>query len=310
MELPAQVSSKVTKLRHGTERMRWGIRTVGVGAAVMGAARSARIHIQRPDRSEIRLKSGSVLEFDYPSQFPPLLMMFGDLIDPEFAFLRKVARPDWIVADIGAAIGQFTVFAASLPAAFIHAFEPSGSNVATLERNLERNGIKDKVKVHRLALSNADYEAVFKTARHTWVSGLNSSASEFGETAASEDVSVRTLTGELERLGVEHLSVLKLNVAGFEPEVLEGAEPFLAAGKADILILLLGLASLPWYARLAGHGYRFFYYHPTEHSLYEVTAFDEASVLDHRPWPARHIIAIHENALDGYTAAGIHLRQL
>ena len=91
--------------------------------------------------------------------------------------------------------------------------------------------------------------------------------------------------------------MLKINVAGFEPSVLEGAGPVLEANRADILILLLGIPSLPHYARIAEQGYRFFYYHPVERRLYEVASFDERTVLDSRPWPARHIIAVHESTI-------------
>ncbi|MGO4706493.1 FkbM family methyltransferase [Microvirga sp. 2MCAF38] len=280
------------RLQSAAHKLRWGMRAVGVAETIRGAARLMTLRLRRPPRSMVALRSGPVLEFDYPSQFPPVLVMFGDLIDPEYAFLREVSRPDWVIADVGAAIGQFTVFAARLPAATVHAFEPSGANVATLQRNLARNGVLERVTIHQLALSNADGQSIFETTGHTWMSRLSDAPAENGEV-----VTVRTLPDQLQRSGIAHLSVLKVNVAGFEPQVLEGAEPFLAEGKADILILLLGLPSLPWYEKISRHGYRFFYYHPLERSLYEVKAFDERSVLDHRPWPARHIIAIHDSAI-------------
>ncbi|MBF9233906.1 FkbM family methyltransferase [Microvirga alba] len=222
--------------------------------------------------------------------------MFGDLIDPEFSFLSHVSRPDWVVVDVGAAIGQFAVFAATLPSAIVHAFEPSAANVATLRRNVERNRVVERVKIHQLALSNADGESTFEATERTWMGRLSDVPSEGGEVVA-----VRTLSGELKRSDVTHISVLKVNVSGFEPQVFEGAETVLAGGNADILILLLGLPSLPWYEKIASYGYRFFYYHPRERRLYEVSSFDERSVLSHRPWPARHIIAVHQSAI----AAGV-----
>src|SRR5690606_37801109 len=163
-----------------------------------------------PRRSEVRLRSGSVVEFDYPSQFPPVLVMFGDLIDPEFAFLREVAEQDWTVADVGAAIGQFSLFAASLPGALVHAFEPSSRNVATLERNLARNGLAGRVVVHRLALSSADGEASFETTPQTWMSRLSPAPGP-----GTEAVPVRRLSGIMDELAIGRLSVLKINVAGF-----------------------------------------------------------------------------------------------
>lgn len=294
----------VARLRALAGKLRWGVRVVGVGSTLRGAARVAALRLARPARSEIRLRGGPVLEFDYPSQFPPGLMLFGDLIDPEFAFLREIAAPGWMVVDVGAAIGQFAMFATTLPGARVHAFEPSLANVRTLTRNARRNGVAGRVAIHQLALSNSEGEARFATADRTFTSGLAR-----GDAADGELVRVRTLTGVMDTLGIGHVDVLKVNVAGFEPAVLEGARTFLAAGRADVLIVLLGLDSLPWYATIAALGYRFFYYHPRQRTLFEVTAFDAPAVLDHRPWPARHIIGLRAAALPGL-AAGLPIRPL
>lgn len=248
------------------------------------------------------MRSGQILEFAFPSQVPTALLTFGDFIDPEFAFLRKTYRPGWTVADVGAAIGQFTLFAATLPCAKVHAFEPSSANVAALVRNINRNGVRDRVDVHKIAYSNTESETYFQTTASAWLSGL----SENG----TEPVSVRTLTGDFQRLGLNHVSILKINVAGFEPQVIEGAEAFLRAGGADVLIMLLGMGSLTWYAKLATYGYRFFYYHPIETTLYEVTSFDANSVLGHRPWPARNIIAIHQSAIESYCDMKLSIRKI
>jgi FkbM family methyltransferase len=289
------------KAQNWTTKTRWGIRIVGVSAAMRGAIRTGRLYLRRPKRSELRLKSGPVLEFGFPNQVPFALLMFGDFIDPEFAFLRKVCRPGSVVADIGAAIGQFSIFAAMSADCVVHAFEPSGANVEALSRNIQRNRVGDKVTVHRIAFSDVESEAYFETAPNTWVSGLSNTGGEL--------VSVRRLDNEFERMGIDHVAVLKINVAGFEPSVLQGAESFLARGGADILILLLGLASLPWYARLSDYGYRFFYFQPDENALYEVTSFDAPSVLGHRPSPARNIIAIHRSVLGHYVGSWIPIRR-
>lgn len=296
------------RLRVVKDKLDWGLRVVGPAATLAGAWRFARLWLRRPQRAEVHLRSGPILEFDYPHQFPPTLMLFGDFIDPEFAFLRRVARPNWRLVDVGAAIGQFSVFAAiCLPAATIHAFEPSGANVATLRRNISRNGVGTRVWVHQSALSNRRETAWFATAPKNWMSQL-SDTRDAG--APGELVAVDRLDDTLARLGLDHVEVLKINVAGFEPAVLEGAMPSLMAGKVDILILLLGMPSLVHYARLARLGYRFFYYHPEQQTLFEVTQFDADAVLYHRPWPARHIIAIRGAALDSLVEGRIALQPL
>jgi FkbM family methyltransferase len=297
------IEARFSRLKTAARKLLWGLDEVGLQATAQGAVRLASMHLRRSPRAEIRLGSGLVLEFDYRSQFPTMLVMFGDFVDPEFAFLRAVARPDWVVADVGAAIGQFTLFAARLPCARVHAFEPSSANVATLRRNVARNGVADRVRVHQIAFSNVNEECFFETTASAWFSHLGGA-----DAPGAERVEVRTASGEFQRQKLDHVNVLKINVAGFEPSVIEGAMAFLVAGGADILILLLGLASLPWYAKIAECGYRFFYYHPVARTLFEVTAYDPSSVLDHRPSPARNIIAIHGDAIARGVISSIAIR--
>lgn len=294
------------RLRTARDKFGWGMRAVGPLATLFGAGRYTSLLLRRPARSEVHLRSGPVLEFEYPGQVPPTLLMFGDFIDPEFDFLKLIARPHWMVIDVGAAIGQFTVFSTTcFSGAIVHAFEPSSANVSTLQRNIVRNGVEDRVFVHQEALSNTIGTARFETTPDTWNSRL---ASEPGDSQGTELVAVTTLDAKLEAIGVSHIDVLKVNVAGFEPEVIMGATQTLKAQRADIVILLLGLASLPHYAAMAELGYRFFYYHPHEHTLYEVTEFDENAVLQHRPWPARHIIAIRAGAVEDLAAGRLSIR--
>lgn len=290
-------------------KLNWGLRTAGPFATMAGAIRFAKIWLTRPANSQVRLRSGAILEFDYPGQFPPTLTLFGDFIDPEFPFLKLVARPYWQVVDVGAAIGQFSIFAAvCLPQAHVEAFEPSGVNTDTLRRNIKRNGVEDRVAVHQMALSNRKDMARFATAPRTWMSQLLDAGSS-GD-SDSELVAVDTLDAVMEAVGLDHIHLLKINVAGFEPQVIEGAMATLRAGRVDVMVLLLGLASLPHYAAIAELDYRFFYYHPRLRSLFEVTRFDEDSVLAHRPWPARHILAIRSAAVAELVGGIVPIRPL
>jgi FkbM family methyltransferase len=234
------------------------------------------------------------MEFSVPNQVAPALVVFSGLIDPEFALLERLARPDWVVVDVGAAIGQFSVFAARLPVAVVHAYEPSGPNLATLRRNIARNGLDDRVRVHCVALSDHDGEACFETMDNAYMSRLSESVDA---ASAHQVVPVRTLADEAETLGLRHISVLKVNVAGYEPQVLAGAAPLLSGGRVDILILLIGRQSEPWYERCSGWGYDFFFFHPREGALHRVESFDSAT-LDDPPWPARHLIGVRKDALD------------
>jgi FkbM family methyltransferase len=284
--------SVTARLRNGMTKLRWGVGTVGAPATLRGLVRYSLLRTRGPAERVVRLRrSGVVLHYRHPAQTVPALVVFGDVIDPEYDFLRRVLRPGWSVVDVGAAIGQFSLFCAATAEVSVHAFEPSSANVAMLATNARLNGVAGQVAVHRVAVSNAPGEATFATADVTYVSGLSAG----GE---GERVRVDTLTAMCAELGIDHVHVLKINVAGHEPEVLEGALPLLARGGADILILLIGLPSLPWYGRLREMGYGLYFYEPKAGRLHEVTAFDEDGFLSARPSPARHVIAIRQAAVD------------
>lgn len=249
--------------------------------------------IVRPPTARVELRSGVHLNFDYPSQLAPSLVMFGDVIDPEFSLLTDIARADWTVVDVGAAIGQFSLFAALLHGADVHAFEPSDANIRSLVRNVESNGLGGSVHVHRVALSSDTGEALFPTATRTYLSRLDFAGTA---TISDESVPVRRLDDQLVDLGIDHVNVLKVNVAGAEPEVLDGTTEYLSSGRVDIAILLLGEASLPWYARLHRLNYRLGFYHPGDRVFHAVTTVDQR-LFRSMPWPARHVIAISESAI-------------
>jgi len=277
----------------GVAKLRWGARTVGWMATALGGLRLFRLWLMRPPTVEVRLRnSGIVLGFAYPTQLVPALVVFGDLIDLEYAFLAAVARPGWTFLDVGAAIGQFTVFAASSKSGRVHAFEPGSENLATLRSNIARNGIGDRVTIHQLALSNRTGEAEFATASNPFMSRLDRTGPTTGERVA-----VDTLTNVVERLGIDHVSVLKINVAGFEPEVIEGAMPILAQERVDVLILLIGRQSYKAYREIAGLGYRLFFFHPRSQRLHEISSIDDEGLIVNRPWPARHVLAIRAKAI-------------
>jgi FkbM family methyltransferase len=275
------------RTRKAIAKLSWGVGVVGPRATVTGLVRLASLRLRRPAQTVVRLRSGPALGFAYPRELVPALVVFGDYIDPEMDFLRRVSRPDWVVVDVGAAIGQFTVFAALLPVDRVHAFEPSGDTLCTLEANLRRNHVTDRVTVHQVALSDREAEMTFSTHSNPFLSRLD----RVDPSAGGQTVPVRTLTGTIAALGVDRVDCLKINVAGFEAEVLAGAHTFLAGHGADVLVVLLSEGSAPWFPRIAALGYRFFHFHPPRNTLYEVTDLDD--VGDHeRPWPARHLIGV------------------
>lgn len=284
---------RLDRARRAFAKLTWGLTVVGPVATAAGLARLASLRVRRPAQAVVHLRSGPVLGFAYPRQLVPTAVVFGDYIDPEMDFLRRVSRPDWVVLDVGAAIGQFSVFAAMLPTGRVHAFEPSSDNIATLESNLRRNHVSDRVTVHQMAMSDVDAEMTFPTHQNPFLSRLD----RVDRSVSGETVPVRTLTGTVAALGLDRVGCLKINVSGFEAEVLDGAQEFLARCGADVLVILLSEGSAPWFPRIAALGYRFFYFHPPRNTVYEVTDLDDV-IAHERPWPARHLIGVSGSGIE------------
>jgi FkbM family methyltransferase len=76
-----------------------------------------------------------------------------------------------VIIDIGANIGAFSVFAASLaPSATVYAYEPESENFALLQANIERNGLAGRICARREAVCVAGTLAVFPNYARSQVS--------------------------------------------------------------------------------------------------------------------------------------------
>jgi FkbM family methyltransferase len=162
----------------------------------------------------------------------------GGLYQRELAaLLRRRLPADAVAVDGGAHIGVISVLLASLcPAGHVYAFEPVPETSAYLEHNLAANGITN-VTVERLALYREDGEITL-AFDESYPGG-----SHIGEGKS------RVATC---RRGLERLDLLKLDVEGAEPAVLDGAEETLARFR-PLTVVECNPVALP---RLAGTGYR------------------------------------------------------
>lgn len=136
---------------------------------------------------------------------------FADRFYTRFGY---AVEPGWTVVDIGAAIGEFTVFAAMVPNTRVLAYEPSSSSAAILAENLRLNQIENVV-VKRVAIGS-DFDT-----RELDISGdpLRMGTWESGTLASSERVDVVPLGSVLEQAGGS-VDLLKLDCEGAEYDIL------------------------------------------------------------------------------------------
>jgi len=151
--------------------------------------------------------------------------------------LREIIRPGDTLYDVGANIGLISLLTALHPSgasARIHSFEPEPRNFAHLQRNLELNGLGDRVRAHAVALGAEKGEAVLHV-RGAEGEGRHSIATDKGSSG-----SIRvplTTADEFARSVGEPPDIVKIDVEGAEGQVLRGMENLLESGRPRELLL-------------------------------------------------------------------------
>lgn len=173
----------------------------------------------------------------------------------DMAFVAHVLRPGELFADVGANIGAYTLMAAACGGAKVVAFEPAERAARYLTDNVALNGLQARVEICRKAVG-----ATPGTIALTAGMGEINHVLLTDETAETVQVDVVTLDGFF--AGREPPAVVKIDVEGFETEVMRGAARLLAARQPlAFLIELAGLGARYGHdegavrAELAKHGY-------------------------------------------------------
>jgi FkbM family methyltransferase len=180
---------------------------------------------RKPSEIAFRLRSGGALQV-------PLrcYIEFKDIFLSEI-YTRGLARPvrGGDVIDIGANVGNFTVFAACvLDSDRVIAFEPDPRNFQQLERNVALNPGRQIFAI-RKAVSATSGEAVFYNDVEAAFTTGGTLLSDRGQRRGYAHFTVQstTLADVFAEYGVSRCALLKLDCEGAEFDILETAEPSL-----------------------------------------------------------------------------------
>jgi len=210
---------------------------------------------------ELRMSDGSIVNAPCGSVMAWSMAAVGHWDRHIVELLRPYVDPDSLVLDIGASIGVWTVplgRTASSRGALVWCFEPNPENVRWLTANIERNGLCDVVDVKAVGLGARAGTAHLFLREH---GGGNGALSDRGG-ADRVPVSVARLDDfDLPR----RVSFMKLDVEGFEIEVLRGARDTIARDRPVIFgefsaewLKIRGENLARYLKSLAGLGYRVF----------------------------------------------------
>ena len=162
------------------------------------------------------------------------LHRFGLMGRSERAALSRLIRPGMTVVDVGANLGLYTVLLARLvgPTGRVLAFEPDPDLFALLKASCQRDGLAH-VEAHNIALGSRRDRLVLK--KMAFNSGDNHLGAG-GGTVFRHTVTVDVVALDEIEPGL-HPDVLKIDVQGWELEVLRGASHLLeTAPNCEVLL--------------------------------------------------------------------------
>lgn len=192
--------------------------------------------LRKTDRAFAGLPAGSVvrrrlfghdIEIDLSrSQAQQLLFVEGERFVDERFLLKKLLLPGMTVVDVGANIGYYLLlFQQAIGSrGRVICIEPSVENLPELRRNIELNRFEN-LELHAVALGDHEGETGLR-------SGINSGVVE------AESGAYHVPLRRLDRLISEPVDFLKIDVEGYEGQVLAGAVDLLQRDKPTIFLEL------------------------------------------------------------------------
>lgn len=199
--------------------------------------------LRSPERASARHFEVPFAGFVYPGRLNRwidwIVYYYGAYELDELELMRTLlaGRERPVALDIGANVGHHTLYLASF-CAEVHAFEPYAAVAQGLDEKIARNDLAH-VHVHRIGLGDSDEELDFFAPR-----GINTGTGSFvaqHEVANNEAVGRLRLARAdryLEGLGLARVDLVKLDVEGFELNVLRGMQDCLARYRPIVMMEL------------------------------------------------------------------------
>jgi FkbM family methyltransferase len=195
------------------------------------AIHAGRALLGRTDR-EIVVRDNLAYDLDL-SEGIDLGIYLGNFYERQTrSALTKLVSPGSLVLDIGANIGAHTLHLAQLvgPAGRVLAFEPTEFAFRKLRRNLDLNpSLASRVELFHCFLTENDGVSVPNDIYSSWPlvteDGLH--AEHLGREMKTEKAQARSLDSILAERAERKVQLVKLDVDGFECDVLRGANSLL-----------------------------------------------------------------------------------
>ncbi len=244
---PLNVNDKLRALR---QYARWQIASRLIsGPLVADFVDDGVLLVRRGEHASVALYTG-LFEFD------------------EMGFVLHCLQEDELLLDVGANVGAFTILAATALGARSMAFEPIPHTFADLMATIRLNEAGDRVEAFNLGVGSAEGELEFITgygAQNRVVTDAD------GDRNATTTVPVRTLDS---LAAGRDARILKIDVEGFETEVIRGADRVLSDPGLLAVIMELnasgnryGYDDVATHRKVLDYGFESYRYEPLRREL-------------------------------------------
>ncbi|MET3839588.1 FkbM family methyltransferase [Bradyrhizobium sp. OAE829] len=196
--------------------------------------RGARAVVGQSDRC-IVTRNGNCFELDLAEGID-FAIYLGRYEPSTSKALTRLVRPGTTVLDIGANVGAHTLHMARLigPEGRVFAFEPTTFAFHKLQRNLSLNpGLPERVTAVQCFVGSANADSAPAKIYSSWplTGGKDFHQKHLGQPMPTDGLPTRSLDGLLAENGDVRISLVKLDVDGYECEVLAGAEKMLSRDR-------------------------------------------------------------------------------
>lgn len=196
----------------------------------------------------------------------------------DMGFLLHFLRKEDTFFDIGANVGSYTLLAAGVVGCRTVSFEPSPITYEILTKNIQLNHLESLAHVHNAAIGSTNGHLFFTENEDT----TNHVILQTEDFEAYKKVPVKTLD-EFHEFAP---SILKIDVEGFETEVLLGGRLILSDPKLKAIIIELNGSGLRYgfdedkiHEMLLEHQFLPYTYHPLTRELILLSSYSEFNTI-------------------------------
>lgn len=195
----------------------------------------------------------------------------------DMGFLLHFLRKEDIFIDVGANIGSYTVLASAEIGARTISIEPIPSTFAFLKDNVVLNNINNIVELYNIGLASKNSSMKFTKTQDT----VNHVATDYDKDVI--EVKVNTLDNIIKE---SNPSLIKIDVEGYEFEVLMGASKILKNSALKAIIIELNQSGKKYgfddndiHKNLIDYGFLPFKYNPYSRKLSPVKIFQNQNTI-------------------------------